>query len=137
MAGLILLVGISPQGFAQDRLNLESLPDGDYRYRDSFALDKPYREVQFRKQNRYITGSDFDRRSGRRFCFRGMALANNVTHVIVATKVEQKANPPEKPAWQFQPGNSLNFNRLYPLQENPTSDLYQCLTPFLPRFNPQ
>ncbi len=42
---------------AQIRPTVESLPDGDYRYRDSFEIDRPFREIQFRKQDRYITGS--------------------------------------------------------------------------------
>ncbi|MCU0543472.1 MAG: hypothetical protein MUE44_15060 [Oscillatoriaceae cyanobacterium Prado104] len=116
---------------AQIRPTVQSLPDGDYRYRDSFVLDRPYREIQFRKQERYITGSDFDKRTGKSYCFRGIALHNNVINITTAIEI----SPPnsQKTEWKFERGNSINFDRLYPLQVGPGLELYKCLTAFLPK----
>jgi hypothetical protein len=114
----------------QIRPNVQSLPDGDYRYRDSFALDRPYREIQFRKQERYITGSDSDKRTGKSYCFRGIALHNNVINITVATEITSQTS--QKTEWKFAPGSPINFDRLYPLQVGPGLELYKCLTAFLP-----
>ncbi|NJK73476.1 MAG: hypothetical protein HC849_10685 [Oscillatoriales cyanobacterium RU_3_3] len=120
----------APIVVTQIRPNVQSLPDGDYRYRDSFALDRPYREIQFRKQERYITGSDSDKRTGKSYCFRGIALHNNVINVRVATEIASQRS--QQTEWKFAPGNPINFDRLYPLQVGPGLELYKCLTAFLP-----
>jgi hypothetical protein len=115
----------------QIRPNVQSLPDGDYRYRDSFALDRPYREIQFRKQERYITGSDSDKRTGKSYCFRGIALHNNVINITTAIEISPQNS--QQTEWKFEPGSSINFDRLYPLQTGPGLELYKCLTAFLPK----
>ncbi|MGL5061628.1 MAG: hypothetical protein ACRC62_16790 [Microcoleus sp.] len=123
----------APIVVTQIRPNIQSLPDGDYRYRDSFAIDRPYREIQFRKQERYITGSDSDKRTGKSYCFRGIALHNNVINVMVATEIAPQTS--QQIEWKFAPGNPINFDRLYPLQVQigPGLELYKCLTAFLPK----
>jgi hypothetical protein len=79
-----LLTLAAPTVLAQIRSTVQSLPDGDYRYRDSTAIDRPFREIQFRKQDRYITGSDFDKRTGKSYCFRGIPQHNNIINITVA-----------------------------------------------------
>ncbi|XZO00008.1 MAG: hypothetical protein ACM65L_15835 [Microcoleus sp.] len=46
-AHFLILTLEAPTAIAQIRPNINSLPDGDYRYRDSFAIDRPFREIQF------------------------------------------------------------------------------------------
>ncbi len=122
-----------PTVIAQIRPTVQSLPDGDYRYRDSFALDRPFREIQFRKQDRYITGSDSDKRTGKSYCFRGIALHNNAINITVATEITPKNSPKPQTEWKLEPGKPINFDRLYPLQAGPGLELYKCLTAFLPK----
>jgi hypothetical protein len=119
----------------QIRPTVQSLPDGDYRYRNSFVIDRPFREIQFRKQDRYITGSDFDKSTGKSYCFRGIALHNNIINVTVATEISPKTSPTLQSEWKLEPGSSINFDRLYPLQARPGLELYKCLTAFLPKLN--
>ncbi|MEG5104093.1 MULTISPECIES: hypothetical protein [unclassified Microcoleus] len=40
---------VAPTVIAQIKPTVQSLRDGDYRYRASFAIDRPFREIQFRK----------------------------------------------------------------------------------------
>lgn len=123
-----------PIVLAQIRPNVQSLPEGDYRYRDSFALDRPFREIQFRKQDRYITGSDSDKRTGKSYCFRGIALHNNIINITVATEISAKTGLESE--WKLEPGSPINFDKLYPLPESgPGLELYKCLTAFLPKLN--
>jgi hypothetical protein len=119
----------------QIRPTVQSLPDGDYRYRDSFVLDRPFREIQFRKQDRYITGSDSDKSTGKSYCFRGIALHNNIINITVATEISPKPSPTLQTEWKLEPGSPINFDRLYPLQAGPGLELYKCLTAFLPKLN--
>ncbi len=117
---------------AQIRPDVQTLPDGDYRYRDSFALDRPFREIQFRKRDKYITGSDSDKRTGKSYCFRGIPLHNNIINITVAIDISPKTA--QKTEWKLAPGNPINFDRLYPLQTGAGLELYECLTAFLPEF---
>ncbi|MCY7385832.1 MAG: hypothetical protein LH628_25355 [Microcoleus sp. CAN_BIN18] len=116
---------------AQIRPTIQNLPDGDYRYRDSLALDRPFREIQFRKQDKYITGSDSDKRTGKSYCFRGIPQQNNIINITVAIDISPKTA--QKIEWKLAPGNPINFDRLYPLQTGPGLELYKCLTAFLPK----
>jgi hypothetical protein len=115
---------------AQIRPDVQTLPDGDYRYRDSFAIDRPFREIQFRKRDKYITGSDSDKRTGKSYCFRGIPQHNSIINITVAIDISPKTS--QKTEWKLAPGNPINFDRLYPLQTGPGLDLYKCLTAFLP-----
>lgn len=124
---------VAPTVIAQIRPTVESLPDGDYRYRDSFAIDRPFREIQFRKQDRYITGSDSDKATGKSYCFRGIALHNNIINITVATEISPKTSPTQQTEWKLEPGSPINFDKLYPLQAGPGLQLYKCLTAFLPK----
>jgi hypothetical protein len=128
-----ILTVAAPIVITQIRPTVQSLPDGDYRYRDSFVLDRPFREIQFRKQDRYITGSDSDKRTGKSYCFRGIALHNNVINITVATEISPKTSPTLQSEWKLDPGSPINFDRLYPLQAGPGLELYKCLTAFLPK----
>ena len=116
---------------AQIRPTVQSLPDGDYRYRDSLALDRPFREIQFRKQDRYITGSDSDKRTGKSYCFRGIPQQNNIINITVAIEISPKTAQQTK--WKLAPGSPINLDQLYPLQTGPRLELYKCLTAFLPQ----
>ncbi|WP_293147669.1 MULTISPECIES: hypothetical protein [unclassified Microcoleus] len=117
---------------AQIRPTVQSLPDGDYRYRDSFAIDRPFREIQFRKRDRYITGSDSDTRTGKSYCFRGFPQHNNIVNITRAIAISSKTA--QQTQWKLEPGNPINFDKLYPLQAGPGLELYKCLTAFLPEF---
>lgn len=128
-----ILTVAAPTVITQIRPTVQSLPDGDYRYRDSFVLDRPFREIQFRKQDRYITGSDLDKRTGKSYCFRGIALHNNVINIAVAT--ENSPKNAQQSEWKMEPGSPINFDKLYPLQAGPGLELYKCLTVFLPKVN--
>jgi hypothetical protein len=130
-----ILTLILPIVVTQIRPTVQSLPDGDYRYRDSFVLDRPFREIQFRKQDRYITGSDSDKNTGKSYCFRGIALHNNIINITVATEISPKPSPTLQTEWKLEPGSPINFDRLYPLQAGPGLELYKCLTAFLPKLN--
>lgn len=132
-ADFLILTLEPPTAIAQIRPNINSLPDGDYRYRDSFAIDRPFREIQFRKQDRYITGSDADKRTGKSYCFRGLALHNNVINITVATEIAPQTT--QKTEWKLEPGSPINFDKLYPLSAGPGLELYKCLTAFLPKLN--
>jgi hypothetical protein len=116
---------------AQIRPDVQTLPDGDYRYRDSFAIDRPFREIQFRKRDKYITGSDSDKRTGKSYCFRGIPQHNSIMSITVAIDISPKTA--QKTQWKLAPGNPINFHRLYPLQTGPGLELYKCLTAFLPK----
>ncbi|MEG4940175.1 hypothetical protein [Microcoleus sp. F4-D5] len=122
---------VAPTVIAQIRPNVQSLPDGDYRYRDSFGIDRPFREIQFRKQDKYITGSDSDQRTGKSYCFRGIPQQNNIINITVATEIFPKTA--QQTEWKLAPGNPINFDKLYPLQAGPGLELYKCLTAFLPK----
>ncbi len=126
-----LLTLATPTVLAQIRPTVQSLPDGDYRYRDSTAIDRPFREIQFRKRDRYITGSDFDKRTGKSYCFRGIPQQNNIINITVAIEISPKTA--KQTQWKLAPGNPINFDRLYPLQAGPGLELYKCLTAFLPK----
>ena len=126
-----LLTLAAPTVLAQIRPTVQSLPDGDYRYRDSTALDRPFREIQFRKQDRYITGSDFDKRTGKSYCFRGIPQHNNIINITVASEISPKTA--QKTQWKLAPGNPINLDKLYPLQSGPGLELYKCFTAFLPK----
>jgi hypothetical protein len=126
-----LLTLAAPTVLAQIRPTVQSLPDGDYRYRDSTAIDRPFREIQFRKQDRYIIGSDFDKRTGKSYCFRGIPQQNNIINITVAIEISPKTA--QQTQWKLAPGNSINFDKLYPLQAGPGLELYKCLTAFLPK----
>jgi hypothetical protein len=126
----MLLAATSLTVLAQIRPTVQSLPDGDYRYRDSFAIDRPFREIQFRKQDRYITGSDSDTRTGKSYCFRGFPQHNNIINITVAIEISSKTAQQTK--WKLEPGNQINFDKLYPLQAGSGLELYKCLTAFLP-----
>lgn len=127
-----LLTLAAPTVLAQIRPTVQSLPDGDYRYRDSTGIDRPFREIQFRKRDRYITGSDFDKRTGKSYCFRGIPQHNNIINITVAIEISPKTAKQTK--WKLAPGNPINFDRLYPLQAaGPGLELYKCLTAFLPK----
>ncbi|MEG4588041.1 hypothetical protein QUA54_22890 [Microcoleus sp. MOSTC5] len=115
---------------SQIRPTVQSLPDGDYRYRDSFVIDRPFREIQFRKQDIYITGSDSDKRTGKSYCFRGIPQQNNIINITVAIEISPKTA--QQTEWKLAPGNPINFDKLYPLQAAPGLELYKCLTAFLP-----
>ncbi|MBE9188472.1 hypothetical protein IQ270_28515 [Microcoleus sp. LEGE 07076] len=115
---------------AQIRPTVQNLPDGDYRYRDSVAIDRPFREIQFRKRDRYITGSDSDKRTGKSYCFRGMPQQNQIIDITLAIEISPKTA--QQTEWKLAPGNPINFDRLYPLQAGPGLELYKCLTAFLP-----
>ncbi|NQE32593.1 hypothetical protein [Microcoleus asticus] len=116
---------------SQIRPTVQSLPDGDYRYRDSFVLDRPFREIQFRKQDIYITGSDSDKRTGKSYCFRGIPQQNNIINITVAIEISPKTA--QQTEWKLSRGNPINFDKLYPLQAAPGLELYKCLTAFLPK----
>ena len=126
-----LLTLAAPTVLAQIRPTVQSLPDGDYRYRDSTGIDRPFREIQFRKRDRYITGSDFDKRTGKSYCFRGIPQRNNIINLTVAIEISPKTA--QQTQWKLAPGNPINFDKLYPLQAGPGLELYKCLTPFLPK----
>ena len=126
-----LLTLAAPTVIAQIRPTVQSLPDGDYRYRDSTGIDRPFREIQFRKRDRYITGSDFDKRMGKSYCFRGIPQHNNIINITVAIEISPKTA--QQTQWKLAPGNSINFDKLYPLQAGPGLELYKCLTAFLPK----
>ena len=126
-----LLTLAAPTVLAQIRPTVQSLPDGDYRYRDSTAIDRPFREIQFRKRDRYITGSDFDKRTGKSYCFRGIPQHNNIINITVAIQISPKTA--QKTQWKLAPGNPINFDKLYRLQAGPGLELYKCLTAFLPK----
>lgn len=115
---------------SQIRPTVQSLPDGDYRYRDSFVIDQPFREIQFRKQDIYITGSDSDKRTGKSYCFRGIPQQNNIINITVAIEISPKTA--QQTEWKLAPGNPINFDKLYPLQAGAGLELYKCLTAFLP-----
>ncbi len=115
---------------AQIRPTIQTLPDGDYRYRDSLAIDRPFREIQFRKQDRYITGSDSDKRTGKSYCFRGIPQQNNIINITIA--IETSSQTAQQTKWKLAPGSPINFDQLYPLQAGPGLELYKCLTAFLP-----
>jgi len=116
---------------SQIRPTIQSWRDGDYRYRDSVAIDRPFREIQFRKQDRYITGSDSDKRTGKSYCFRGIPQHNNIINITVAIEISPKTA--QQTEWKLAPGNPINFDKLYPLQAGPGLELYKCLTAFLPK----
>ena len=126
-----LLTLAAPTVLAQIRPTVQSLPDGDYRYRDSTGIDRPFREIQFRKRDRYITGSDFDKRTGKSYCFRGIPQHNNIINITVAIEISPKTA--QQTQWKLAPGNPINFDRFYPLQAGPGLELYKCLTAFLPK----
>ena len=126
-----LLTLAAPTVLAQIRPTVQSLPEGDYRYRDSTALNRPFREIQFRKRDRYITGSDFDKRTGKSYCFRGIPQHNNIINITVAIEISPKTA--QKTEWKLAPGNPINFDKFYPLQAEPGLELYKCLTAFLPK----
>ena len=126
-----LLTLAAPTVLSQIRPTVQSLPDGDYRYRDSTGIDQPFREIQFRKRDRYITGSDFDKRTGKSYCFRGIPQHNNIINITVAIEISPKTS--QKTQWKLAPGNPINFDRFYPLQAGPGLELYKCLTAFLPK----
>ena len=126
-----LLTLAAPTVLAQIRPTVQSLPDGDYRYRDSTGIDRPFREIQFRKRDRYITGSDFDKRTGKSYCFRGIPQHNNIINITVAIEISPKTALETQ--WKLAPGNPINFDKLYPLQAGPGLELYKCLTAFLPK----
>jgi len=126
-----LLTLAAPTVIAQIRPTVQSLPDGDYRYRDSTGIDRPFREIQFRKQDRYITGSDFDKRTGKSYCFRGIPQHNNIINITVAIEIPSKTA--QQTQWKLAPGNPINFDKLYPLQAGPGLELYKCLPAFLPK----
>jgi len=126
-----LLTLAAPTVLAQIRPTVQSLPDGDYRYRDSTGINRPFREIQFRKRDRYITGSDFDKRTGKSYCFRGIPQHNNIINITVAIEISPKTA--QQTHWKLAPGNSINFDKLYPLQAGPGLELYKCLTAFLPK----
>ena len=126
-----LLTLAAPTVLAQIRPTVQSLPDGDYRYRDSTGIDRPFREIQFRKRDRYITGSDFDKRTGKSYCFRGIPQHNNIINITVAIEISPKTA--QQTQWKLAPGNPINFDKLYPLQARPRLELYKCLTAFLPK----
>ena len=126
-----LLTLAAPTVLAQIRPTVQSLPDGDYRYRDSTGIDRPFREIQFRKRDRYITGSDFDKRTGKSYCFRGIPQQNNIINITVAVEISPKTA--KQTQWNLAPGNPINFDRLYPLQAGRGLELYKCLTAFLPK----
>ncbi len=127
-----MILNLSPATvITQIRPTVQSLPDGDYRYRDSFAIDdRPFREIQFRKQDRYITGSDSDKRTGKSYCFRGIPQHNNIINITVASEISPKTA--QQTEWKLAPGNPINFDKFYPLQAGPGLELYKCLTAFLP-----
>lgn len=134
IVGFTILTVAATTVIAQIRPTVQSLEDGDYRYRDSFALDRPFREIQFRKQDRYITGSDVDKRTGKSYCFRGIALHNNVINITVATEIAPEIA--QQTQWKLEPGSPINFDKFYPLPEaRPGLELYKCLTAFLPKLN--
>jgi hypothetical protein len=116
---------------AQIRPTVQSLPDGDYRYRDSTALDRPFREIQFRKQDRYITGSDSDKRTGKSYCFRGIPQQNSI--INITTAIETPPKTAQQTEWKLEPGSPINLDKLYPLQAGPGLELYKCLTAFIPQ----
>jgi hypothetical protein len=126
-----LLTLAAPTVLAQIRPTVQSLPEGDYRYRDSTGVDRPFREIQFRKRDRYITGSDFDKRTGKSYCFRGIPQHNNIINITVASEISPKTA--QKTQWKLAPGNPINLDKLYPLQSGPGLELYKCLTAFLPK----
>jgi hypothetical protein len=126
-----LLTLAAPTVLAQIRPTVQSLPDGYYRYRDSTGIDRPFREIQFRKRDRYITGRDFDKRTGKSYCFRGIPQHNNIINITVAIEISPKTA--QKTQWKLAPGNPINFDKLYPLQAGPGLELYKCLTAFLPK----
>ena len=126
-----LLTLAAPTVLAQIRPTVQSLPDGDYRYRDSTGINRPFREIQFRKKDRYITGSDFDKRTGKSYCFRGIPQHNNIINITVAIEISPKTALETQ--WKLAPGNPINFDRFYPLQAGPGLELYKCLTAFLPK----
>ena len=121
----------APTVLAQIRPTVQSLPDGDYRYRDSTGIDRPFREIQFRKRDRYITGSDFDKRTGKSYCFRGIPQHNNIINITVAIEISQKTA--QQTQWKLAPGNPINFDKLYPLRAGPGLELYKCLPAFFPK----
>ena len=127
----MILVISAATFISQIRPTVQSLPDGDYRYRDSIALDRPFREIQFRKQDRYITGSDSDKRTGKSYCFRGIPQHNNIINITVAIEISPKTS--QQTEWKLAPGNPINFDKLYPLQAGLGLELYKCLTAFLPK----
>ena len=117
-------------------IKIENLGNGYYRDRDKFELNKPFREVLFRKMGAYIIGSDIDGSKKQRFCFKGVALGNKITQVIIAYQViypipNQEAEKSE-PIWRFFVGADIDFDRLYPLPTPPGMELYQCLELFSP-----
>ena len=116
---------------AQIRPTIQNLPDGDYRYRDSLALDRPFREIQFRKRDKYITGSDSDKRTGKSYCFRGIPQQNNIINITIA--IETPSQTAQKTKWKLASGSPINFDKLYPLQAGAGLELYKCLTAFLPK----
>ena len=116
---------------AQIRPTIQNLPDGDYRYRDSLALDRPFREIQFRKRDKYITGSDSDKRTGKSYCFRGIPQQNNI--INITTAIETPSQIAQQTKWKLAPGSPINFDKLYPLQAGAGLELYKCLTAFLPK----
>ena len=126
-----LLTLAAPTVLAQIRPTVQSLPDGDYRYRDSTGIDRPFREIQFRKRDRYITGSDFDKRTGKSYCFRGIPQHNNIINLTVAIEISPKTALETQ--WKLAPGNPINFDSLYPLQAGPGLELYKCLRAFSPK----
>lgn len=124
---------------AENSIKIENLANGYYRYRDNFELNKPFREVLFRKMGAYIIGSDIDGSKKQRFCFKGVALGNKITQVIIAYQVmypipNQKPQKSE-PIWRFFVGADIDFDRLYPLPTPPGMELYQCLELFSPNLN--
>ena len=126
-----LLTLAAPTVLAQIRPTIQSLPEGDYRYRDSTGINRPFREIQFRKRDKYITGSDFDKRTGKSYCFRGIPQHNNIINITVAIEISPKTA--QQPQWKLAPGNPINFDKLYALQAGTGLELYKCLTAFLPK----
>jgi hypothetical protein len=134
--GFIVICAYPLLTMGENLIKIENLANGYYRYRDKFELNKPFREVLFRKMGAYIIGSDIDGSKKERFCFKGVALGNKITQVIIAYQVMYPIpnQYPQKsePMWRFFVGADIDFDRLYPLQTPPGMELYQCLELFSP-----
>ncbi len=134
--GFIVICAYPLLTMGENLIKIENLANGYYRYRDQFELNKPFREVLFRKMGAYIIGSDIDGSKKQRFCFKGVALGNKVTQVIIAYQVMYPIPNQEPPKletiWRFLVGADIDFDRLYPLQTPPGMELYQCLELFSP-----
>jgi hypothetical protein len=46
--------------------------------------------------------------------------------------IEISSKTAQQTQWKLEPGNPINFDKLYPLQAGPGLELYKCLTAFLP-----